>query len=320
MLPAKFQPEQCNHQSFWGFLFVLRRSLVLLLEDGSENVAEIVVIDSFIGKSIVFFGVRTHILFWPHNWDVPFMRSFNVVLDTQRALICVGCASHEFYELCVQFSWIEVWRVAFLCTEVHLLCDIQQLRHHSLAFSIHALPHSCLVHPSELSESLQRVVDLNTVLFSVSLEQFFPFEAGIDLSGLLLLSDLLSLKGLVLDDDGFVLPSSPDLVLDLFLLLRGLLDSGQDTSLSSGDFDELIFFGLFYDHLSPSLLALMLLLLTLSACKPALFPSLRRSRIDDLTLLFDCRHSSWWLTLYLRVRIRLSTAKVPPLKISNIAL
>lgn len=147
------------------------------------------------------------------------MRSFDVVLDTQRAFICVGCASHEFHELCVQFSWIEVWRVALLCTEVHLLCDIQQLRHHSLAFSIHALPHSCLVHPSELSEPLQRVVDLNTVLFSVSLEQFFPLEASIDFSGLLLLSDLLSLKGLVLDYDGLVLPSSPYFVLDLFLLL-----------------------------------------------------------------------------------------------------
>lgn len=167
---------------------------------------------------------------------------------------------------------------------------------------------------------MKRVVDLDTMLFSVSLEQFFPLEASIDLSGLLLLSDLLSLKGLVLDYDGFVLPSSPYLVLDLFLLFGGLLYRGQDASFSSGYFNELVFLGLFYDHLSPSFLALVLLLLALSACKTTLFPSLSWSRIDYLCLLLDRRHSSWWLTLSLRVRIRLFTAKVPPLKISDIAL
>ena len=83
MLSSELQSQQRNHQSFWGLLLVLRRSLVLLLEDGPEDVAEVVIIDGFVGKSIVFFGVGTHILLGANNWDVPFMRSFDVVLHTQ---------------------------------------------------------------------------------------------------------------------------------------------------------------------------------------------------------------------------------------------
>lgn len=75
------------------------------------------------------------------------------------------------------------------------------------------------MHSRELSESLQCVVDFLAVLLSVGFEQFFPLETGIDLSGFLLLADLFSLQGLILDDDGFVLPSAPYLVLDLLFLL-----------------------------------------------------------------------------------------------------
>lgn len=146
------------------------------------------------------------------------------------------------------------------------------------------------MHPAQLSEPLQSVVDLNAMLLSVCFEELFPLEARVDLPSFLLLSDLLSLKSLVLDDNGLVLPGPPDLVLDFFLLFGGLFDGGQDASLSSGDLNELVLLGLLYDHLSPSLFALVLFLLALSACKTALFPTLCWSQIDGLRLLFDCRH------------------------------
>ena len=54
----------------------------MFLEDGSQDVSEIVVIDGFVGKCVVFFGICTHIFFRSHNRDVPLMRSLYIMLNT----------------------------------------------------------------------------------------------------------------------------------------------------------------------------------------------------------------------------------------------
>lgn len=75
------------------------------------------------------------------------------------------------------------------------------------------------------------------MLLSVYFEKLVSFEFGINSPHLLLLIDFLVVKIFVFENDVFVLPSPPDLILNLLFLFRSLFDSVDNNSFSSVDLD-----------------------------------------------------------------------------------
>lgn len=102
------------------------------------------------------------------------------------------------------------------------------------------------------------------MLFSVSFEQLFFFEFAINIPCFILLFDLFSFNDFILNDYMFILPGSPYFVLNFLFLLWCLLNGGNDASFPSIYFDHLILFHLLDDHLSSSLLSLVLFLFVLT--------------------------------------------------------
>lgn len=90
------------------------------------------------------------------------------------------------------------------------------------------------------------------MLLAVHAQKLLVFETGVRLFRLGFVSVLRVAKLAVLDYHLLVLPGSPDLVLDLLLLFRCLLDAEQYLLLSLLDFDEILVLILIHDHLSPA--------------------------------------------------------------------
>lgn len=113
------------------------------------------------------------------------------------------------------------------------------------------------------------------MLLSVSFKQLIFFEFGVDVSSFILLFDFFCLNCFVFNDYMFILPSSPDLILNFFLLLWCLLNCGDYASLSSRYFNQLVFLHLLDYHFSSSLLSLMLFLLIFAIWQSTLLSSLQ---------------------------------------------
>jgi hypothetical protein len=99
------------------------------------------------------------------------------------------------------------------------------------------------------------------MLLPIGFEQLLLFELLVYLFGLGLLGLFLGLELLVLLYYLLVLPHTPNLVLQLFLLFGGLLDGGEDVLFTPGDLDQLVTLVLLHDHFAPLFLTLVLLLL-----------------------------------------------------------
>ena len=114
---------------------------------------------------------------------------------------------------------------------------------------------------------MQGLVDFLLVLLSLDLEKFVLLELSVDFSDFSFLFYLLSVERLVLNNDVLVLPSTPYFILDLFLLPRGLLDSADDDTFTSGDLDHLVSLLLLDYHLATTFLTLMTTSLGLGCTK-----------------------------------------------------
>ena len=164
------------------------------------------------------------------------------------------------------------------------------------------------------------------MFFSFDFQKFIFFEFCIYISHFRLFTDPIFMKIFVFSYYLFVLPSTPDLILNLLLLARGLLNCADYYSLSSGYLDHLVALLLLHYHLSSLFLSLVTPSLGLSSShSPFLTTLLSHPRLwthftpfHDFTWLPNLLSHFWRLILFIRIRFLIF--KIPSFKVSYIVI
>ena len=237
-----------------------------------ENISEIAIVDSFIGKCIFFFGVSGNFLLRSGDGKSPLMAAFDIVFQPQTSLFFRSLNPfNKFDKSSFKFSLIDLFFISFLRTIVHLLSYIQQLLDHILTDSITSFSIFNLIISLKQSIGMKSFVNFFFMFLSLDFQQLFLFKFSIDISHFAFLLDFVFMKVFVLCDYFLVLPCSPYFVLNLFLLPRCLLNCAYNYPLSPGYLYHLISLLLLNYHFSSSLLSLVSSSLSLGCSDPPLF-------------------------------------------------
>lgn len=151
---------------------------------------------------------------------------------------------------------MNVWSVAILLSFVTLLRYLQHLLNHVSALIVNLLPWPDSSKRGQFSLSYHSTIDIFLVLLSVSPQQLFIFKTSICLSLLCFFSIFRIPQFPIFLNDLFILPCSPDFILNFLLLFRCLVQVVQYLLLSFFDLYEILLFAQIYNHLSPSLVPL----------------------------------------------------------------
>jgi hypothetical protein len=135
----------------------------------------------------------------------------------------------------IQKTLLDLLFVCLLLIFEAFLSHLNKCLNHSFALVIclFSLRHLIVVIIFVLS--LDSVSYLLLMLFSISFQKFVLFKLIIDLFGLFFLFLLFLSERFVFFNDVSILPYSPNLILDLFLLFWGLLNGWDDVFFSSWD-------------------------------------------------------------------------------------
>jgi len=109
------------------------------------------------------------------------------------------------------------------------------------------------------------------MFLSFDLQQFIFFEFTVDIPHFDFFLNPFSLELLVFCYDTFVLPGSPNFVLDFLFLSRSLFNCAYDDAFSPSDLNHLISLLLLHYHFSASFFTLMPSLFSLSSRNTSLF-------------------------------------------------
>ena len=153
--------------------------------------------------------------------------TMDVVTELKTCNIFIGLKPFdELTEEVVEKILRNLRLIILLFGKETFLSNINELLGNFFALAVDLFALGDLVVFKEFVLAQAGLVDFGLVFLAICFKEFIALEFGVDLSDFVFFSLLVFLQSPIFLDDFYVLPCSPDLVLQLLFLLGSLLDSG----------------------------------------------------------------------------------------------